>query len=181
MAVNLSAVQLRRPELVETILEALQASRLSPGNLELEITESAMMERADWVTDNLVRLHDHGLRLAIDDFGTGYSSLVYLKRFPVDTLKIDPSFVDGVVTSEDDTVITRAIIALGESLNLNVIAEGVETQAQLSFLEANRCPQAQGYFFAEPMPGDVFALWWRNRLATRGGGRVNAAATPPAA
>ena len=132
---------------------------MEPRLIEVEITESSLMDNPEEAQKALRELKALGVTLAIDDFGTGYSSLAYLKRFPFDTLKIDRSFVRDINTDPDDATIARTIIALARSLSLTVVAEGVETEAQLAFLVANRCDQAQGYLFSRPVPSaDATAL-----------------------
>ena len=161
LAINVSAVQFRRSELVESIAEIIEETQIDPTWLELEITESMIMDRVDPMMALLHRLHEIGIRLAIDDFGTGHSSLSYLRRFSVDTLKIDRSFVRNVENDADDATIAKAIISLGKSLNLRVIAEGVETERQLDFLREHGCEEAQGFFFSRPVSADDFAGWYR--------------------
>ena len=130
----------------------LHETGLAPKYLELEITESLLLSNADVMFSIFQELKAIGLRLAIDDFGTGYSSLSYLKKFPVSKLKIDRSFVRDVAVNTDDAAITNAIISMAKSLNLKVIAEGVENLAQLSFLRAHHCDEIQGYYFSKPLP-----------------------------
>ena len=158
MAVNISAVQFKRDNLVETVAEVLRESGVPPDCLELELTESALMQESERVLDVLQRLKALGVSLSIDDFGTGYSSLSYLKRFSVDKLKIDQSFVRDLAADSDDAAIVLAVIQLGHSLKLRTIAEGVETQDQLNFLRENGCHEAQGYFLSRPIPAEEFAL-----------------------
>jgi diguanylate cyclase len=152
IAVNVSAMQLMHESFVPGLFSILDESGLDPKYLELELTESALMKRADLAASILSTLRAIGIRVAVDDFGTGYSSLSYLRRFPLDALKIDQSFVRQITTHPDETIIVRAIISLGRSLNLRVIAEGVETQAQLDFLKAHQCDEAQGHYFGWPVP-----------------------------
>lgn len=168
MSVNLSPRQFRQKDLLTRIGDILRSSRLDAHYLELEITESTAMQRAEEVVATLVRLDATGVRLAIDDFGTGYSSLSYLKRFPVHKLKIDQSFVRELTTDEDDAAIVGAIIAMARSLNLLVIAEGVETPEQLALLGKMKCEEYQGYLFSKPVPAEQFArLLAENRTAVR--------------
>ncbi|MDD5242105.1 MAG: EAL domain-containing protein [Sulfuricella sp.] len=155
MAVNLSARQLRQKGLVDKIAEILAETGLEPRWLELELTESVLMHNAEETIRHLESLKSLGIGLSIDDFGTGYSSLSYLKRFPVDTIKIDKSFIDGVCSDADDAAISLAIIALASSMKLKVIAEGVETADQLSFLREHQCCDAQGFLFSRPVPADA--------------------------
>jgi diguanylate cyclase (GGDEF)-like protein len=150
VAVNLSARVFRERSFVTTLRAILDETRLDPRLLELEITESAVMQQSDATSATLEELSSLGIKLAVDDFGTGYSSLAYLKRFPIDKLKIDRSFVRGIPASGDDTAITRAIVSLARSLGLRVVAEGVETAAQLGFLSAHGCDDVQGNYFCPP-------------------------------
>jgi diguanylate cyclase (GGDEF)-like protein/PAS domain S-box-containing protein len=156
VAVNLSAVQLRQKDLTEMVADALQETGLEPAWLELEITESGIMQNSEAAVKTLHTLKQMGLKLSIDDFGTGYSSLSHLKRFPLDKLKIDQSFVRDITTDEDDAAIVVAIIGMARSLKLRVIAEGVETRGHLDFLNANGCVEIQGYYFSKPVPADEF-------------------------
>ena len=151
MSVNLSAKQFQNPKLVEEITQALDESGLAPSCLKLEITESTVMQDAPVTLTKLTELKELGVRLAIDDFGTGYSSLGYLKRFPVDTLKIDRSFVKGLSPDGGDNAIVRAVVTVAKSLNMDVTAEGVETEAQLAELRALGCDRWQGFLFARPV------------------------------
>jgi EAL domain-containing protein (putative c-di-GMP-specific phosphodiesterase class I) len=147
MSVNLSLRQLRQRQFVERLDASLRRHGVAPCCLELEVTESLLMDRPDEAKEVMDRLKELGVRLSIDDFGTGYSSLSQLQSFPVDLIKIDRSFLSGVV-NDGHGVITRAIIALGHSLKLKVIAEGVETLEQLTFLRHHDCDQMQGYYFS---------------------------------
>lgn len=156
VAVNISALQFRRDDIVSVVTSALAETGLAPECLELELTESLLMENAEDVLETVQRLKSLGVRLSIDDFGTGYSSLSYLKRFAVDRLKIDQSFVRDMVDDPDDAAIVRAIIQLGRSLKLDVIAEGAESRAQVDFLIREGCREAQGYFFGAPVSREVF-------------------------
>ena len=157
LSVNLTGVQLRQPHLLARISSLLEDHNLAPALLQLEITESFIMNQAEEALRLLHQLKSLGIQLAIDDFGTGYSSLSYLKRLPVDTLKIDQSFVRGLPGDGNDVAIVRAIIALGRSMQLTVIAEGVETTAQELFLAAEGCEQIQGFVISRPIPADAFA------------------------
>jgi diguanylate cyclase (GGDEF)-like protein/PAS domain S-box-containing protein len=159
VAVNISALQFRDANFPQTVQGALREAGLEPRWLELEVTESVVMQDAERVTDFLGHLKSLGLELAIDDFGTGYSSLSYLKRFPIDKLKIDQSFVRDITSDKDDASITSAIIGLTRNLGLRTIAEGVETREQLDFLQAHGCDEVQGFLFSKPLaPGDCSAL-----------------------
>jgi diguanylate cyclase (GGDEF)-like protein len=154
ISVNLSARQLQQPGLVEEIAAVLHETRLDAADLRLEITETVVMHDAPTTLAKLEALKTLGVQLAIDDFGTGYSSLGYLKRFPVDTLKIDRSFVKGIGDDVEDSAIVRAVITVAKSLNLSVTAEGIETAEQLEHLRTLGCDHGQGYFFAKPMASD---------------------------
>jgi diguanylate cyclase (GGDEF)-like protein len=154
ISVNISARQLQQPGLVEEIAAVLRDTRLNPSTLRLEITETVVMHDAPATLAKLEALKALGVQLAIDDFGTGYSSLGYLKRFPVDTLKIDRSFVKGIGGNVEDSAIVRAVITVAKSLNLSVTAEGIETAEQLEQLRTLGCDHGQGYFFAKPLTSD---------------------------
>ncbi|HEY6865176.1 MAG TPA: EAL domain-containing protein [Burkholderiales bacterium] len=159
VAVNLSARQFQRPGLDATIARLIEETGIDPRQLELELTETLLMRDAEQAIRVLRTLKSYGVRISVDDFGTGYSSLAYLKRFPLDALKIDRAFVHDVNNDADDAAITIAIINLAHSLKLKVIAEGVETQAQLHFLREHGCDEIQGYFFERPQPaGDCTRL-----------------------
>ncbi len=151
VAVNLSAVQLRQPDIVGAVLATLSRHQIPPGRLELEITETGFMENLDDAVDKLQQLNKAGINIAVDDFGTGYSSLTYLKKMPIQHLKIDKQFVTDLLLNEDDTHIANTIIDLGRSLNMFVIAEGVETQEQEFYLRQRGCQVAQGYHFSRPL------------------------------
>jgi diguanylate cyclase (GGDEF)-like protein len=153
VAVNLSPRQFRQRDLASSVARILQRVGLSPEYLELEVTESSVMDNADSSIRTLHELKSMGVRLSIDDFGTGYSSLSYLKRFPIDALKVDQSFVRDISSDPDDAAIASAVIALGHSLRLTIVAEGVETHEQLAFLRERHCHKVQGYLFGRPMPG----------------------------
>jgi diguanylate cyclase (GGDEF)-like protein len=157
VAVNLSARQFHRHDIRATVERVVRETGVDPALLELEITESVAMDNPEDAVKVLVELHRLGVRLAIDDFGTGYSSLAYLKRFPVDALKLDRSFVTGLPDDGDDATIARAVIAMAHSLKLKVIAEGVETEAQRAFLSVNGCEQIQGYLVSRPLPAEECA------------------------
>ncbi len=157
VAVNLSAHQFRQPDLVDRVVEALETHGIPPDLLELELTESAVMHHAEATIETLMQLHGHGVRLAIDDFGTGYSSLSYLKKFPLHKLKIDRSFVMDIDTNPASAEIVGAIVAMGHSLNLQIVAEGVENDAQLDVLRGLKCDEIQGFYYSRPIPADTFA------------------------
>lgn len=162
MAVNVSLHQFLLTDIVECTRQALERSGLSAACLELEITESALASRPDEALGVLRKLKALGLRLAIDDFGTGYSSLEHLKRFPIDLLKIDRGFIRDIPDSADDMAISHAVIAMGQSMGMQVLAEGVETDAQLDFLRQHGCNFYQGYLCSQPVPAEVFAQWLRS-------------------
>jgi EAL domain-containing protein (putative c-di-GMP-specific phosphodiesterase class I) len=161
VAVNLAARHFRDPHLIERIRELLSTHELIPQSLELELTESTLLEAGEETVETLRTLQRLGVGLAIDDFGTGYSSLGYLKRLPIDALKIDQSFVRDLVTDPDDRVLAATIVALGHSLGLKVVAEGVETEEQRRLLFEQGCDFAQGYLFSPPLPAEAFAEWLR--------------------
>ena len=152
VAVNISGYQLQQPNLLESIQEILKQAGLSPDALELEITETVVMQNPEFAVGVLKAFRDLGIHISIDDFGTGYSSLAHLKKFSVNTLKIDKSFVRDVELNSADAAIASAIIAMGSSLNLQVIAEGVETEGQYTFLRDKLCHEVQGYLFSKPLP-----------------------------
>jgi EAL domain-containing protein (putative c-di-GMP-specific phosphodiesterase class I) len=169
MAVNLSARQLQRPEIVTEVAEALVESGLDAESLVLEITESVMMADVELSLQRLTELKDVGVKLAVDDFGTGYSSLNYIQQFPVDILKVDKSFVDAFNTDSRKSALTATIIKLAEDLELRPVAEGIERADQLERLQALHCDLGQGFYFAKPMPMDGIdeLLTTRTALAHR--------------
>jgi EAL domain-containing protein (putative c-di-GMP-specific phosphodiesterase class I) len=132
--------------------------------LELELTESVLMKRAESTQAILKTLRASGVQMAVDDFGTGYSSLSYLRKFPIDALKIDQSFIRQITTAPDETTIVTAVISMGRSLKLRVVAEGVETQEELAFLQARQCDEAQGYYFSRPVLPEQFAKLLENGM-----------------
>ncbi|MEM7221119.1 MAG: EAL domain-containing protein [Pseudomonadota bacterium] len=154
IAANISPRQFRDPNLVSTVRRALRETGLPPEALEIEITETMLMQDIEAASQTVQRITEIGVLLAIDDFGTGYSSLNYLKKFPINTVKVDRSFVMDIPQSEDDVAITSAVIAMAHQLNMRVVAEGVETPEQLNFLRSQNCEYAQGYLFGKPMPLD---------------------------
>lgn len=165
VAVNLSGQQLRRGGLVESVEQALDRSGLSAHSLELEITEGFIMQQAEKSIEVLDRLRGLGVALSIDDFGTGYSSLSYLKRLPINTLKIDQSFVRDIPHDSNDEAIARAVIALAKSLQLHVVAEGIETAAQRGFMLDEGCTEGQGYLFSPPLPAEKFVRYLEQNSA----------------
>ncbi len=154
VSVNISARQFRQQDLFEIIARTLKDCELAPRHLELELTESLVMNDPDHVIETMARLKKLGVHLALDDFGTGYSSLVYLKRFPIDRIKIDRSFVRDITENHDDAAIALTVISMAHSLGLRVIAEGVETAAHLEYLREHECDEIQGYFLGRPMPAE---------------------------
>jgi diguanylate cyclase (GGDEF)-like protein len=157
VAVNISSMEFRDDEFLKNIFAVLKESSLDPRCLELELTESVLMKRAESAASVLKTLRASGVQVAVDDFGTGYSSLSYLRKFPIDALKIDQSFVRQITSTPDETSNVTAIISMGRSLNLRVVAEGVETQEELAFLRTRQCDEAQGYYFGRPMVAGQFA------------------------
>ena len=165
VAVNISARQFLNKDLLAHIKEALDESGMAPELLELEITESMVMHQVDQAVAQLQEIKNLGARIAIDDFGTGYSSLAQLKRFPIDTLKVDRSFISEVAHDSEDQAITEAIIAMGKSLSLTIIAEGVETKEQQDFLRGRSCDEMQGYYFSKPVPPAEFSELLRKHIS----------------
>lgn len=163
MAVNVSPVQFKSNGFLNNLAAILIETGLDPRSLELEVTEGALMKNPELAADTLSTLRGMGVQVAIDDFGTGYSSLSYLRRFPLDALKIDQSFIRQITTIPDETVIVSAIISMGQSLNLRIIAEGVETEDQLDFLKAHKCDEAQGFYFSRPVPPQQIASFLESR------------------
>lgn len=169
VSVNVSALQFQRANFIQTVKRVIQSTGIDPSHVELEITENSIMDNTEECIETLGKLREIGVSISIDDFGTGYSSLSYLKRFPINTLKIDQSFVRDVMADPDDVAIVKAVINLAHNLNLKVIAEGVETQAVFDFLREQECDQLQGYFISRPLPSDEF----REFLQRRGDDKVN--------
>lgn len=165
VSVNVSTRQFRQKDFDLRVKNIWEKCQFDPRFLELEITESVLVENMESATDLLISFHSMGVRISIDDFGTGYSSLSYLKRFPIDTLKIDRSFVRDVIEDVDDAVITEGIIALARSLQLQVVAEGVENLEQLQFLQELQCDEVQGYYFSRPLPSKDFESYLKNQEA----------------
>ena len=157
ISVNISAIDFRQRDFVDNLAAILKQTHLPPTLLELEITESVLMQNVDDTVDILDRIKAMGVRLALDDFGTGYSSLSYLRRFPIDVLKIDQSFIHGLKVNSQDEQLISAIIGMGKSLGLTIIAEGVETFEQLNFLQHQLCEEGQGYLFSKAVPSEDFA------------------------
>ncbi len=162
IAVNISGRQFRQSNLPDIITQILKKTGLSAKFLELELTESLLVDDINSAVETMYQLKDMGIKLVIDDFGTGYSSLSYLKQFPVDKLKIDRSFICELVNKESDAAIARAIINLGHSLNLEVLAEGVETELQKQFIVKHGCDYAQGYYFKPPNTAEALKDYLKN-------------------
>jgi EAL domain-containing protein (putative c-di-GMP-specific phosphodiesterase class I) len=156
VAVNISALEFREKNFFEGVRAILNETGLEANCLQLEITESVLMSDAESSAAILQELKNMGVQLAVDDFGTGYSSLSYLKRFPIDVLKIDQSFVEGIGSGTDNGIIVGAVIGMGNSLKLRVVAEGVENDTQLTFLKARHCEEGQGYLFSRPIVAEQF-------------------------
>jgi EAL domain-containing protein (putative c-di-GMP-specific phosphodiesterase class I) len=165
VAVNLSALQLRSPDFLDSVRRALQSAGLDAHWLELELTESVLMHQIESVMQTLHGLSRLGIRIAIDDFGTGYSSLAYLRRLAIDKLKIDRSFIRDLSVNPEDALIVATIIRMAHSLRLKVIAEGVEASEQLATLRAQGCDEIQGYHLSRPLPADALAEFVRERFA----------------
>jgi EAL domain-containing protein (putative c-di-GMP-specific phosphodiesterase class I) len=157
IAVNVSAVQFRNEGFLENLFGSLNETGLDPRSLELELTETVLMKQPELTASILQILRGKGVQVSVDDFGTGYSSLSYLQQFPIDILKIDQLFVRRMTTNPGETAIVRAIISMAKSLHLKVIAEGVETLDDLTFLRSQECDEAQGYYFSRPVPSAQFA------------------------
>jgi EAL domain-containing protein (putative c-di-GMP-specific phosphodiesterase class I) len=157
ISVNVSAVEFRNPGFLDNIAAILKDTCLEPRYLDIELTESVLMTPSDSTFSALRTLKDLGVWLTIDDFGVGYSSLGYLSHFPIDALKVDRSFVQGIISSPHRAAIVRAVIGMGKSLQHRVIAEGVETPEQLAFLKAEECGEGQGYYFSRPLVAEQFA------------------------
>lgn len=158
VAINLSALQFRESDIYETICTALEDFQISSEYLELELTESLVMHNPEEAEKIMRMLLERGLHLALDDFGTGYSSLAYLKRFPFDTVKIDRAFIADITRNPEDAAIASAIIGMAHSLRMQVVAEGVESEAQMKFLQARHCDQIQGFYFSRPIPAEHFQV-----------------------
>ena len=152
VSVNLSPLQFKNPRLVELIVSALGSANLPPSRLDIEITEGALMDDTDATVNILKQIKALGVKVSMDDFGTGYSSLSYLQKFPFDKIKIDQSFIRSLETNPDSAAIVRAVTALGESLGMMTVAEGVETESQLRQITDDGCRQVQGYLTGRPLP-----------------------------
>jgi len=154
LAMNLTVQQLKKDDFIGTLQLLIKETKCKTQWLELEVTEGQIMANPEEAIKTLKQISDTGIELAVDDFGTGYSSLAYLKRLPINKLKIDQAFVRNLPDDEEDSAIAKAVIALGQSLNLKVIAEGVETKEQRDFLVGNGCENVQGYYYSKPVPAD---------------------------
>jgi len=174
LAVNLSARQFRHLFLASLVEDSLRENSIDPQRLEIELTESLLAEDTESTRGMLETFRRLGVRLAIDDFGTGHSSLSYIKRFDIDTLKIDRSFVQSLTDNEEDVAIAAAVIALGRSMRMCVVAEGVETSEQAQLLRDLGCDEMQGYLLGRPMPGADFAAWYVNHTRNRSRRRTRA-------
>ena len=157
MAINISPLEFQNDDFSDGVRGALKNTRLDPGYLELELTETVLMRHAESAAFALEKLRSLGVRVAVDDFGTGYSSLSYLTRFPIHALKLDQSFVRDIMTNENNAIVARSVISMGNNLQLKVIAEGVETAEQMAFLQIQGCDEGQGYYFSRPIVADQFA------------------------
>lgn len=165
IAVNLSSLQFNQAAFIPMVDSIFKEYEVDPAFLTFELTESMIMADTEYMLEKLNNLKKLGIKLALDDFGTGYSSLRYLNRFPLDTLKIDRSFVKGLPDSLDSAAIVNAILGLAKALNLNTVAEGVETQQQKSFLQSTTCNAVQGYFYSKPMPVAEFQQYWEQKCS----------------
>jgi len=179
MSVNVSAMEFRDDNFAKGLLAILEETGLDPTVLELELTESVLMRRAESTALILSMLREIGVQVAIDDFGTGYSSLSYLRKFPIDTLKIDQSFVRHICAGGDDAAIVIAVISMARSLHIRVVAEGVETLDELTFLRSHQCAEAQGFYFGRPAPAQQFAVTLRNGFADPPKGPGSGYRAPP--
>jgi EAL domain-containing protein (putative c-di-GMP-specific phosphodiesterase class I) len=164
VAVNLSSVQMLDPQLLERIESCIALTGADPNFLEVEVTESVLLEGSDQTLATLLRMKELGITLALDDFGTGYSSLSYLHHFPFDILKIDQSFIQALTSASPGRNLASTIIAMGKSLGMELVAEGVEQLEQANFLLANGCHKAQGFFYGYPMSPEDFRAFFRLRL-----------------
>jgi EAL domain-containing protein (putative c-di-GMP-specific phosphodiesterase class I) len=156
MAVNISAVQIQRDGMLDTIHELYEKYNVDLTAIELEVTESVLINFPQKAVEVLNDVREMGLSVALDDFGTGFSSLSNLKAYPINTIKVDKSFVMDMLQDPNDAAITKAVIAMGKSLDMHVVAEGVETKAHVQFLQDLGCHQAQGYYYSRPVPADEF-------------------------
>jgi EAL domain-containing protein (putative c-di-GMP-specific phosphodiesterase class I) len=167
IAVNVSSVQFKRKGLVDYLVKTLAAYGLDSSAIQVELTETALMDDIEHAIQVLGVLKQLGIRISLDDFGTGYSSLSYLSRLPLDKIKIDQSFVQHIQTDTAGRAITDAIIALGRTLGLEIVAEGIESEEVLTYLRHQGCHQAQGFYLCKPLSGDGLAIWYRHYLQGR--------------
>jgi EAL domain-containing protein (putative c-di-GMP-specific phosphodiesterase class I) len=168
MAVNLSPRQFQDDNLLRDIDEVLNVTSMPAALLQLEITESMVMQNVNQAIKTLAEIQERGIRLAIDDFGTGYSSMSMMKKFPIDTIKIDKSFIRDIETNTEDRAIAKAIISMAKALGLTVVAEGVETSGQHRFLNEHACDELQGYLFSKPLPSDQLSALLRSHVSSPG-------------
>ncbi|EPJ54009.1 MAG: hypothetical protein OFPI_08250 [Osedax symbiont Rs2] len=164
IAINASAMQFKNNDLYQLLQSAIDSARIYPQQIEIEITEGLLLEDTEEVRKQFQLISELGISLSIDDFGTGYSSLSYLKRCPIKTVKIDRSFVSGIPEVKEDKILVRTIIAMAHGLEFDVIAEGIETKAQLDYLKAEGCEVGQGYYISKPIPFDQFKIWLSEHL-----------------
>jgi diguanylate cyclase (GGDEF)-like protein len=181
MAVNVSAMEFQNEGFLQGLLQVVRESGWDPRLLELELTESVLMKHVEATIELLQALRQSGVRVALDDFGTGYSSLSYLRRFPIDSLKIDRSFIQQIASGPADAAIVTAVISMARSLNLRVVAEGVETLQELQFLQARECDEVQGYYFSAPLPAAKFASLLATGIAAPALASVMDGSAPPQA
>jgi EAL domain-containing protein (putative c-di-GMP-specific phosphodiesterase class I) len=167
MSINFSGQQFRQRDIRELVNDIINETQIDPKYLNLELTESVIMENSQVYLNYMLELKKLGVSLVIDDFGTGYSSLSYLKRFPVDKIKIDQSFISGLPNDSDDAAIVRAILAMAKQLNLEVVAEGIETNEQLSFLRKHSCNIGQGFLFSRAIPPEEFLKLLKKKVKPR--------------
>jgi len=165
IAINLPPVMISSPDLIAKVTRAVDQHLISPAALTVEIVESSLLDTSDTALGNLQALRESGIKIAIDDFGTGYSSLSYLQRLPIDYLKIDRSFTQGVPGNATNSAINMALLELASKLTLDTVAEGIETIAQAAFLAAIGCHAGQGYLFSKPLPADECEVFLRTHLA----------------
>ena len=163
ISINVSTIQLKNDNFINTVRNVLEETGLKPEYLEIEITESVMMESFDWSLRVITELKNMGVRVALDDFGSGYSSLNYLKSIPINTLKIDKTFIDGICKGAYENIITGEIIKLAHKMKLEVVAEGVEMEEQIRYLEEENCNKIQGYYFGKPMPPECINMFLEKR------------------
>lgn len=159
IAINLSANQFRDPDLAGSVKEIIEKHKVPASFIEFEVTESLLIQNIESTQTVLKKFRDMGIKITIDDFGTGYASINYLRLFPVNSVKIDATFLKNITENKDDAAIVRAIITMAHSLNLSCTAEGVESEEQLTILNNHHCDCAQGYYFSKPLPAKLFNQW----------------------